>query len=187
MLLLFGVVLFLVGVVGITSNRKTIFDVGSRAWTGLGINLENFRDQFNRAPTRKAGSNEGFLETKKLFDSLSKTYFDAEVQNINIPEFGVRGAAFLKYDVDLDKTFIFTSVENFPIPQNQVIRLWLTRDGQVFLPVGILDYSFGEKGLIGYSVFVRPGDIRNYKELVFSYDPVEKINKPARVVLSVLF
>ena len=191
---LFSVALILVLIVitGLATSGvlKGGFDFGSRAWTGFSANLAGLTKQASQSGQNASNfsySMESYQKTKKLFDDLSHTYYNAEVQNITIPQFNIIGAAFLKYDETLDKTFIFTSIENFPVPNNQIIRLWITRDGQVYLPVGVMDFMVSNNRFYGYSVFVRPGDIRNYKELVFSYDPVVKINKPSRVVLSVQF
>lgn len=182
----------MIAVVGFFVNSGGNFDLGSRAWTGFNANIDNLKAQFGikELPKKELSfsvDRPGFEKTKKLYMDLGKTYFDAEVQNIDVPEFGVRGAAFLKYDATIDKTFVFAGIEKLPLPNNQVIRLWVTKDYTEYIPAGVMDYLYEKDVFQGYSVFVRSGDLRKFKDLLISYDPVKKVSQPERVVLTLHF
>ena len=89
-----------VGVV-LVNQKQNIF---TKAWTGFTSNLEIFRKQL---AITEFQTDPKALETKKLFHNLLALYNDtSEIQNIDIPEFGIKGVAFLKYDEKLQKTFV---------------------------------------------------------------------------------
>ena len=169
-------------VVGLTlvNQKQNIF---TKAWSGFTSNLDIFKKQpviteFQTVP--KA------LETKRLFHSLLALYNDtSEIQNIDVPEFNIKGVAFLKYDEKLQKTFVFTRIEN--LPYSRLIRLWVSNKLSQYRAVGIVDFVSEQEQLVGYSVFVDDNDLRQYRDLVFSYDSSPTVSFPSAVVLTLKF
>lgn len=168
-----------VGVV-LVSQKQDIF---TKAWTGFTSNLDIFRKQ---PAITEFQTDPKALETKKLFHNLLALYNDtSEIQNIDIPEFNIKGVAFLKYDEKLQKTFVFSRIEN--LPYSKLIRLWVSKDSGDYRAVGLVDFVNEQDKLVGYSVFVDDRDLRQYKELLFSYDPSLTVSYPTAVALTLKF
>ena len=158
-------------------------DIFTKAWTGFTSNLEIFRKQ---PAITEFQADPKALETKKLFHNLLALYNDtSEIQNIDIPEFNIKGVAFLKYDDKLQKTFVFSRIENLPYEKPH--RLWGSRDLGDYRAVGLVDFVSEQDKLVGYSVFVDDRDLRQYKELLFSYDPSLSVSYPTAVALTLKF
>ncbi len=184
-----SILLLVVGlVVGLTLvNQKQ--DIFSKAWSGITTNLENLKKQLSLTPQpliSEFQADPKALETKKLFHNLLALYNDtSEIQNIDIPEFNIKGVAFLKYDEKLQKTFVFSRIEN--LPYSRLIRLWVSKDLGNYRAVGLVDFVSEQDKLVGYSVFVDDRDLRLYKELLFSYDPSLSVSYPTAVALTLKF
>jgi len=171
-------------------------DIRSRAWSGVVVNVENLRAKLGglRVPETgqdpnpvKGTQGKDTKDSRELFHSLTRTYYNAEVQNISEPSVGVAGVAFLQYDQKLNKTFVFTRIENLPVPATGFVRLWLVSDASEYQKAGVAEF-FTEQGKpVIYSVFVRDGDLRTYKKLLFSYDDVLEAREPELVVVSINF
>jgi hypothetical protein len=175
--------LFLVAglVVGVTliKQKQNIF---TKAWSGFISNLS----LAPQSAVTKFETDPAAYETKKLFHNLLALYNDSsEIQNIDVPEFGLKGVAFLKYDENLKKTFVFTRIENLPFAK--LIRLWLSKDLGSYRAVGLVDFVSEQDKLVAYSVFVDDEDLRKYKELLFSYDQSLSVNFPTAVALTLKF
>ncbi|MBI5358091.1 hypothetical protein HZB69_00470 [Candidatus Amesbacteria bacterium] len=178
-----GVLLLAIGlVVGLTlvNQKQNIF---TKAWTGFTTNLDIFRKQ---PISTEFQTDPNAYQTKKLFHNLLALYNDSsEIQNIDIPEFNLKGVAFLKYDEKLKKTFVFTRIEN--LPYSKLIRLWLNKELGSYRAVGLVDFVSEQDKLVGYSVFVDDEDLRTYKELLFSYDESLTVSFPTSVALTLKF
>lgn len=175
-------------VVGLTLvNQKQ--DIFTKAWTGFTTNLENLKKQLSLTPQPVATefqTDPNAYQTKKLFHNLLALYNDSsEIQNIDVPEFNLKGVAFLKYDEKLKKTFVFTRIEN--LPYAKLIRLWLNKELGSYRAVGLVDFVSEQDKLVGYSVFVDDEDLRKYKELLFSYDETLTVSFPTAVALTLKF
>lgn len=120
---------------------------------------------------------------KTLFHRLSRTYWDAVTINVSSPEFDVRGVAQIKYDQGLNKTLIFAAIKNLPLVENKTARLWLAKNISEYLPAGVFEFAAEAGDPVGYSVFSDDGDLRNYEEILMSYDSTTDIEKPESVVL----
>lgn len=188
--LLLLVVFAVVMVVIVRVMREQEFDLRSLAWTGVNVNREKYRELLGgtkKEPNAVPIAMDDPTSSRSLFHSLSKTYYDAEVQNISVPDVGVSGAAFLKYDEPLGSTVIFSRIENLPILEGKIIRLWLVKDMDIYQPAGIAEV-YTEAGVpVLYSVFTRPEDLRTYKQLLVSYDSTLTIQAPESVVITLDF
>src|SRR5690606_13742846 len=98
-------------------------DLRGSAWGGIlwrpGLFTESSEHQ---QPTPPDVSNS---KTAVLFHQLTKTYWDAEVANVDLPAYDLRGVVFESYDSELDKSFVFSRIENFPFDASRPLRIWL--------------------------------------------------------------
>lgn len=172
-----------VGVV-LVQQKQNIF---TKAWSGIISNVEVLKSQLGLTPATPQEDTSGATESKRLFHNLLKLYPDAEVQNIDVPEVNVSGAAFLKFDEKVNKTFVYSRIQNLPRPVKGAVRLWLNKNINEFTPVGITEFLREENFQVSYSVFVRDGDLRTYQNLLFSYDTSLNIAAPEAVALSLKF
>ena len=150
--------------VGLTLiNQKQ--NIIGRAWSGITSNftlLLNLPGSQPKSITAKS---------QALYTKLLQTYPDAEVQAIDIPGMNIRGQAHLYYDRLIDKTYVFSRLENLPYLSTRIVRLWLLNSNQEYSPAGISEFVTENNNSIAYSVFVKPGNLKtNFSELVFSYD-----------------
>lgn len=171
-------------------DRGGLGDIRSRAWSGASVQLTALgllrqKSQGDINPIDNAKEEEN--SQRRLFHSLTRTYPDAEVQNIQDLSAGVRGVAFLKYDADLKKTFVYSRIENMPGTVNNFIRLWLVKDINQYQKAGIAEET-RENGIqVIYSVFVRDGDLRDNDRLTISYDTVKDSAEPELPVIQLKF
>ena len=182
LLLVIGLVVGLV----LVNQKQNIF---TKAWTGFTANLENIARQLTLNPTTTEFKIEESAEaTKKLFHILLAQYSGkAEIQNIDLPKFGISGVAMLKYDETINKTFVYSRIENLPRPSEGIVRLWVVKNINTYTPVGIVDFVRENNNPVGYSVFVQPGDLRVNDELLVSYDPSVTSPTPQGVAISLKF
>lgn len=174
----------LVVVVVVAQSPQNIF---SRAWSGFQADLANLGLVKPTQPNPLQGLPDD-NSAKTLFTRLHFFYWDAEAQNIDIPQFNIRGVAFVKYDPAVDSTFIFSRLENMPPPEGKALRLWLAKNVSTYTRAGIAQFVSENGQPVAYSVFSGQGDLRSYQELLFSYDPPDpEITRPQLVVLSLRF
>lgn len=142
-------------------SRGGLGDLRSRAWSGVFVNIEKYRRLLQgKGALPPETRTEDTTSSRALFHALTKTYFDAEVQNIDDPVSGVKGVALLKYDAPLDQTVVFSRIERLPLLAGVVVQLWLSKDIGVYQKAGIAEF-FTENGTpVAYSVFTRQGDLR---------------------------
>lgn len=181
----------LVMIVLVTVVQKgTVGDFRSRAWSGITYNAQQLQlltGLKKKEPNPFTYEKDHPGSTKTLFHKLTRTYFDAEVQNINLPSLNISGVAFLKYDTDLKKSFVYTRIENLPLPVNQVVRLWMKSKTNEYTKVGIASYYLEFDRNVAYSVYVTDGDIRTNDSLLVSFDSYDAIVEPQAVVLQLKF
>lgn len=168
-------------------DRGGLGDIRSRAWSGASVQLTALgllrqKSQGDINPIDNAKEEEN--SQRRLFHSLTRTYPNAEVQNIDEPSAGVKGVAFLKYDAQLGKTFVYSRLANMPVPQTGFVQLWISKNVNEYQKAGIAQWH-NEAGIaVLYSVFVRDGDLRGWETLLVSYDTDTKGARPELVVLS---
>lgn len=167
----------------LAQQKQNIF---GKAWSGVTANIELLQNRLGLKPSPIA-SLPTQAKSKDLNERLVKAYPKAEVQDINFPAIEIRGKAYLYYDPLIEKTYVFTRVENLPLLEGKIVRLWLT-DNQNYLPVGIGEFVQENRKAVTYSVFVKPGDLRtNYKELVLSYESSTQTTLPTAAFLNLKF
>lgn len=173
----------------------SLTDLRSRAWSGVTYNadrlgeLAGFPSAGKKAdpnPLSSAAADDP-TSTKSLFGSLTRTYWDAQVQNISLPEFGIEGVALMKYDEALGKTLVFSRIAGLPYVSGIVVRLWIVRDLTRFVPVGIAEFFPEGTGRVAYSVFSYPGNLSDWEELLVSYDSSLSVAGPESVVIRLKF
>jgi hypothetical protein len=179
-----GVLLLIGGVVAAVIAAQTNLDLRQWAWGGTRTNVEAIKGQVItlESAAQFAGENK---EAAKLFVDLSKTYYNADVINIDIPEFKIVGVVFKQYDVDLDKTFIFGRLENLPLIQ-AIPRMWIS-SGDVYFPAGLGQLTTENGVAVGYFLAVIEGDDSPYETLHFSYDEKLDQTAPSASFLSIDF
>ncbi len=175
--------------VNVTRVSETLGDLRSRAWSGASVNIQKYRELLLRTPAEPVTTvKEGAADSSRsLFHALSRTYFDAEVQNIADPVSGVKGVAFLAYDAPLDQTVIFARIEKLPLLARAVVQLWVSKDIGAYQKAGVAEFSVENDIPVAYSVFTRKGDLRTYKTLSVSYDTSPTVSAPESIVLTLSF
>ena len=172
----------LVAVVMLVGQQQNIF---SRAWSGITANTANLRLQLRLAP--ETSPLPTAARSKDLYDKLTQAYPTVEKAVIDLPALGIQGEAYLHHDSLIDKTFVFSRIENLPLVEGRIVGLWLT-DGQVYSPVGISEFVEEGGQTVAYSVFVKEGDLKSeFKEWVFSYDMPTQATAPAASFLKLRF
>ncbi len=157
-----------------------------RAWSGVTANIELLQSRLDLKSSPIA-SLPTQAKSKDLYERLVKTYPQAEVQDIDFPAVEIRGKAYLYYDPLIAKTYVFTRIENLPLLEGKIVRLWLT-DNLNYLPVGISEFVQENGRAVAYSVFVKPGDLRtSYKELVLSWEASLQATTPTARFLNLKF
>lgn len=156
-----------------------------RAWSGVTVNVELLQSRLLRRSAVENLPKEA--ESQEMFIRLVEVYLQAETQNIDLAALGIKGKALMQYDPLIDKTLVWSRIENLPMVEGKIVRLWLT-DGQIYLPVGVSEFV-EENGLgVAYSVFVSDGNLKTqFSELVFSYDSSMTITSPAAAFLNLRF
>lgn len=175
------------GLAAVVIASRSPQNIFSKAWSGVETNLANLGLVKPTQPNPLLGLPED-NSAKTLFTRLHVLYWDAEAQNIDIPQFNVKGVAFVKYDPAVNSTFIFSRLENMPLPEGKALRLWLAQNVSTYTRAGIAQFVSENGQPVAYSVFSGQGDLRSYQELLFSYDPPDPdIARPQLVVLSLRF
>lgn len=171
-------------------DRGNLGDIRSRAWSGVTVQLTELgllREKSKGDINPAEDLTEDAARERTLFHNLTRTYPNAEVQNIVDSAASVRGVAFLAYDDALGKTFVYARLENMPVVTGTFVRLWLVKNVTEYQKAGIAAF-YKEAGLVVlYSAFVRDGDLRSFEKLLVSYDTVLTSDHPETVVLSLLF
>ncbi len=171
-LLVLNVVVTLVLVGGLVTGFHLVQqeqNIFGKAWSGVTANAELLQSRLGLKASPIA-SLPTQAKSKDLYSRLIDTYPTAEVQDIDFPAVEIRGKAYLYYDPLIEKTYVFSRIDNLPWLEGKIVRLWLT-DNLNYLPVGIGEFVQEDGKAVTYSVFVKPGDLRtNYKELVLSWE-----------------
>jgi len=162
-------------------------DIRNLAFSGYQLYTSNLTGLKVDPNPSSAAVPESDISARKLFNSLSRTYFDAEVQNISEPNFGITGVAFLQYDQEINKTFVFSRIVGLPLIEGRLEQMWLVNQNLDYIPAGLGEsYPEGDK-FVTYNVFVHDGDIRAYKKIVYSFDSSLEAVAPQTPVLSIDF
>lgn len=167
-------------------------DLRSRAWNGVTANTESIRARLGglRVPgeVKSDPKTTNTTQLQRLFTSLTRTYYNAEVQNISIPDLAISGVAFLAYDSKLDATFIYSRIANMPEPLVGALRLWLEGKYGDYQPAGIAEFIREKDVSVSYSVYTQKGDLRDlYRALIFSYDSNSNEASPEAQALQLVF
>lgn len=182
---LVGLGLFLLPVVGLFIALvllQTNQDLRGSAWGGILWNT----GIFGQNPVVEQPRPPDVSESKSavLFHELTKTYWNAEVVNVDLPEFQVQGVAFEAYDADLDKSFIFARIENFPYRADKPLRVWMEDAAGNYLKGGLAEFVMESDVIVMYLVTSLEGDIESYQTVHFSYDDTVGQLSPTASVLS---
>ncbi len=163
-------------------------EIRNLAFSGYQSNLNSLAGLKVDPNPISSGENEPEDSARRLFNSLSRTYFDADVQNIDLPDAGIVGVVFAKYDTDINKTFIFSRIEGMPVVEGRLEQMWLVNQNLDYIPAGLGEtYQEGDTRAT-YNVFVQDGDITtSYKQVIYSYDSSVESVSPLSPVLSVDF
>lgn len=184
---IFPVILLGFGLVAGLMLVRYSADIRNLAFSGYQLYTSNLTGLKVDPNPSSAQVPESDTSARKLFNSLSRTYFDAEVQNINEPSFGVSGVAFLQYDQEINKTFVYSRITGLPLIEGRLEQMWLVNQNLDYIPAGLGEsYPEGDK-FITYNVFVHDGDIRAYKKIVYSFDESLESVAPQTPVLSIDF
>lgn len=181
-----SLLLSMVGLVAVVMASRSPQNIFSKAWSGVTANVELLQSRLGLTPSPVA-SLPTQAKSKDVYDRLVKAYPRAEIQDVDLPAIDIRGRAYLHYAPLIDKTYVFSRIENLPLLEGKFVRLWLT-DNQSYLPVGISEFVQENNRAVAYSVFVKPGDVRaNYKELVLSYESSTQTAVPTTGFLNLKF
>lgn len=133
-------------------------------------------------------------DARGLFYTFAKQFSQIshlEYQKVSDPRLFFRGKVFLFYDEALDKTYIFSRIENLPFYEGKFMRLWLESDiEQRTIPLSIGKTSLEDDVPVTYHAFMEDGDLRREgKGLMYSYDKIRSVppKAPENVVLNVHF
>lgn len=180
-----GVFVLVGGVIAAVLAAQTNLDLRQFAWGGVRTNQAALQGQSMSLEeyARQQSSSTGLPE---MFTALTKTYFDADVVNIEEPDFQVTGVVFKKYDVDIDQTFIYARLVNLPLI-GAVPALWMQDDSGAFVQAGIGEVIVEAEKPVGYFATVLEGDVTGYTTAHFSYDGTVQQIQPSSIFLSVDF
>lgn len=178
------VVLLIGGLVAAVAAAGTNLDLRNFAWGGIRFNQAALQGQSMNLESTVSLASEN-REAAQLFLDLSRTYYNADVANIDVPEFQVRGVVFKQYDAELDQTLVFGRLENLPLIQ-AIPQMWLS-DGNIFVPSGIGQLTLENGVPVGYFMTALEGDDAPFDTLHFSYDESVDVTTPTAVFLSVDF
>lgn len=186
LLVVFLLIVSFVLIITVVQNPKTIGDLRSRAWSGVTINKEILESRLGlRASLVELLPQQA--KSQDLFWKLAKTYSLAETAQIQLPGLNIRGQARFHYDPVLDKSFLFSRIENVPPLEGRVMRTWLF-SGADYLPVGIGEFVREGELVVAYSVFVTQGDVRSrFGQLVFSFEQQTQTSSPSAQFLQLTF
>lgn len=177
-----GLLLVVGGLVVTVSLLRNNQDLRGSAWGGILWQTGLFGDaSLLQQPTPPDVSES---KTAVLFHELTKTYWDAEVVNVDLPEFSVRGVAFEAYDPELGKSFIFSRIENFPYQSEKPLRVWVEDNSGNFLKAGLGEFVTELEGTVLYVATSLEGEIDTHKTVHFSYDESLDQLQPTAPVLS---
>jgi len=182
---LVGLALLLIPVAGLLialALLQTNQDLRGSAWGGILWNTGLFGQDNTVEQPRPPDVSES--KSAVLFHELSKTYWDAEVVNVDLPEFEVQGVAFETYDVEIDKSFIFARIENFPYRADKPLRVWMEDAAGNYLKGGLAEFVTEADVIVMYLATSLEGDIESYQTVHFSYDDSLSQLAPTAAVLS---
>lgn len=180
-----GVVVVVIGLVAALIAVQTNFDLRQFAWGGVLFNQAGLQGrQMSLADAAKLQRENS--ESAALFTELTQTYFDADVVNINNPDFQVKGVVFKKYDAALDQTIVYGRLQNLPLLE-AVPAMWLEAGVGEYLPAGVGEIVIEDGQPVGYFMTTIEGDTSLYQTMNFSYDASAQQSAPNSIYLSVEF
>ncbi len=166
---------------GIWQVRQKQDIKAGKAWSGQGLDKSELQKRKELASQTLVNFKPyATFDTRIVYDNLVKASPDAEVISFREETVGLVGTAYMKYAPEIGKTFVFSRIVGIPHPNTGLIRLWITKDEEVYEPVGVVEFTY-EPNVdkpVGYSVFVSEKDLRKYKKLIFSYDSTTALSKP---------
>jgi len=186
-----ALVLLVGGVFTATQLTKKPTNSPTKAWNGYGANY-NVLQKYKNLPRT---SESRFLQNQsapvvdhynKLVDS-SNNLLTREVQYFHETDIPLNGVAFLTYVPHIGRTFVFSKIDGMPLPLNNIARLWITKDGSSYRPVGVVEYVKENNQITAYSIFSSEDDLRTYKDLVISYDSSMDVKVPGEIAITVKF
>ncbi len=172
------------GMVAALIASQTNLDLRQWAWGGMNVNTSGLNGEKSDLSQMSLTSGED-SETVRLFKELTKTYYQADVMNVSIPEFEIQGVVLKQYDPELDKTFVFSRMENLPLIQ-AVPRMWITM-GDVDFPASVGEVVLESDKPVTYYLAIIEGDDGPYDTLHFSYDESIEVKEPNAPFLSIDF
>lgn len=178
----------LLGLVAAVLSAQTNLDLRQFAWGGIrfapGEILQGGRTDIGVRPNVTLGS----AETAQLFSELTFSYAQtADITNIEVAEFGVRGTAWRVYNNELNQSFIFMRIENPPILEEVVPTVWLEQQPGSYLKAGYGEFLEENDLLVLYVVTSVEGNTDDYSTLHLSYDLNLNALEPESVLLSMNF
>ena len=181
------VFLLIIGVIAAVLAAQTNFDLRQFAWGGVQFDqgiLQRSRTDIGVKPNVQ----EGNRKTAELFTQLTFSYAGkADVVNLNVEDFDVRGVAFRVYNEELDSSHIFLRLENPPFVESKAVVAWLENDAGEYLRAGIGEYLTENGELVLYLVTEVEGNTDNYKRLALSFDSSILEPKPEEIFLRIDF
>ncbi len=128
-----------------------------------------------------------FYQLAKQFGSI----WHLEYQKVADPTLLLQGKVFLFYDEALNKTYIFSRIENMPAVVGKVNRLWLQSSFEDrSFPLSVSQTIAEDNISVTYTVFVGDGDLRQEgRSIAYSYDTASTVKpkNPESIILSVKF
>ncbi|MEK7163637.1 MAG: hypothetical protein AAB768_00665 [Patescibacteria group bacterium] len=180
-----ALVLLVGGIFAATKLTKKPTNPPSKAWTGVTTNPEALpvpEPAKDNLPTQMESA------SSRMFGDLVLAFPAAEKQDINIISSKISGKAYLHYDKFVDKTYVFTRLENLSIPSGQVVRFWLSNIEKQYVSVGVGEFINENGKSVLHSVFVKDGNLKDtYKELTASYELSLQVDNPSTPFISLKF
>ncbi len=180
-----GIVVLVVGFIAAMIAVQTNLDLRQFAWGGVTLNQAGLQGrQMSLEEIAKLQKEKS--EASALFTQLTQTYFDADVANIDNPDFQIKGVVFKKYDPSLNQTLVYARLSNMPLLA-AVPAMWLEKGVGEFLPAGVGEVVLENNVPVGYFMTTLEGDATGYETLNFSYDASVSQKSPSSIYMSVEF
>jgi hypothetical protein len=164
-------------------------DIRDKAFSGFDVNrdaLSKKSSEYQSGGSKVATVSDG--TQKKLFGMLTETYLKPDVQDIDVPDLKISGVVMLAYDEKINKSFVYSRLNNFFVPAGQILRMWIIGKDNKILPGSVSEFTLESGELVAYNVFAAEGDLRKeYQFVVYSFDNSLESSKPDLTVITVLF
>mgnify|MGYP001579460004 CR=1 FL=1 len=180
-----ALVLLVGGIFAATKLTKKPTNPPTKAWTGVTTNSEAIPAP---EPTKNNLPAQTESASSKMFKNLVLAFPTAEKQDIKLTSLNISGEAFLHYDKFVDKTYVFTRLENLIVPPDQVVRFWLSNANKEYVSVGVGELINENEKSVLHSVFAKDGNLeKTYKDLIVSYESSLQADIPTRPFINLKF